>query len=168
MRILYVFGEKRHNNVIEKESVRGILLTEDGKVLMLYSEKNHDFSFPGGTKEEGESDEETLAREVQEETGYEVELSSLKEFGEGELWKPDDNEGNTDFHQVNRYYFFQGKLKWPPKLTDNEERDGIHAVIIHPQNAIERNQTLLNKGYHWIPRELAVLEKLKVLINSEY
>lgn len=28
MRILYVFGEKRHNNVIEKESVRGILLTK--------------------------------------------------------------------------------------------------------------------------------------------
>ena len=37
MSILYAFGERKQKYVIEKESVRGILIDKEGRLLMLTS-----------------------------------------------------------------------------------------------------------------------------------
>lgn len=167
MSILYAFGERKQKYVIEKESVRGILIDKEGRLLMLTSQKYGDYCLPGGTKEKGENDVDTLVREIREETGYEVDISTLKEFGQGELWKTDDKRKNTDFHQINWYYFFQGKPQWNQKLTDNEKSQGINVIHIYPQDAIVRNRELLPLGSHWIPRKLAVLEQINGVLTTQ-
>jgi 8-oxo-dGTP diphosphatase len=40
------------------------------EVLVVHRPKYHDWSFPKGKREEGESDEQTALREVEEETGF--------------------------------------------------------------------------------------------------
>ena len=44
------------------------------EVLVVHRPKYRDWSFPKGKREEGETDEETALREVEEETGYSCEL----------------------------------------------------------------------------------------------
>ncbi len=45
---------------------------QDGKMLLVYGEKPDFWCIPGGTREDGESIEQTLLREIQEETNCEV------------------------------------------------------------------------------------------------
>ena len=55
---------------IYRVAVRGIIFL-DGRLLMIQSDFG-EVKLPGGGMEEGETDEQTLIREVKEETGYDV------------------------------------------------------------------------------------------------
>ena len=61
----------------QRECCYGICL-KDGKVLVVYSEKDKNYSVPGGGMESGESLYAALEREMREEAGYE--LISSKHF----------------------------------------------------------------------------------------
>lgn len=65
------------SSVFKRVAVRGII-KKDHKYLIIYS-KYGDYKFPGGGQKDGESLEETLLREVQEETGYFVRKESITE-----------------------------------------------------------------------------------------
>lgn len=52
----------------------GGVLLRDGHVLLVHRPEYDDWSFPKGKPDPGESGTETAEREVEEETGYEVEL----------------------------------------------------------------------------------------------
>ena len=54
---------------------------KDGKILTARSKGKEKFYIPGGKREEGESDEECLAREVMEELTVEVDLTTSKYMG---------------------------------------------------------------------------------------
>jgi 8-oxo-dGTP diphosphatase len=55
----------------------GILLREDGQVLLVHRPRYDDWSLPKGKLDDGESPLETAIREVREETGFEVEAGEL-------------------------------------------------------------------------------------------
>ncbi len=55
----------------------GAYLEKDGKFLIV-KEKNGKYNFPMGSVEPGESIEEACIREVKEETGYSVAITSLR------------------------------------------------------------------------------------------
>ena len=52
--------------------VRGIIINDEGQVLLLYFKKRNGYSIPGGTVEENESIKDTVLREVLEETGADI------------------------------------------------------------------------------------------------
>ena len=52
--------------------VRGIIINDEGQVLLLYFNKRNGYSIPGGTVEENESIKDTVLREVLEETGADI------------------------------------------------------------------------------------------------
>ena len=68
-----------NGRTISREAVRSIII--DGRnLLMVYSEKNGDYKFPGGGIEHGESHEVALKREVTEEVGKHL-VEIIKPFG---------------------------------------------------------------------------------------
>ena len=83
MRELFVLDKKNYDpngTVGRRPSVRGIIL-RDGKIAMMHSKKYDYYKFPGGGIEPGETLEETLIREVREESGLIVKAETIKEFG---------------------------------------------------------------------------------------
>jgi ADP-ribose pyrophosphatase YjhB (NUDIX family) len=63
----------------------GLLLLNEDRTQFMVCEKDNftsDFIMPGGQVDEGENDEECLAREIKEELDVETDLKSLKFVGE--------------------------------------------------------------------------------------
>ena len=85
-------------------AVRGIVFA-DGKLLVVRTADGL-FKLPGGGQEPGETDRDTLLREVEEETGYRVDPLSVRPFGRVEE-KRLSAEKDRLFHQVNHYYCCQ-------------------------------------------------------------
>jgi len=56
-------------------SVKGVLLTPDGDVVLLLNERN-EWELPGGRIEPGESSAECLAREIREELDLQVDVGA--------------------------------------------------------------------------------------------
>lgn len=54
---------------------------KDGKILSSRSKGKEKFYIPGGKRETGETDEETLVREVQEELNVHIDVKSIVYYG---------------------------------------------------------------------------------------
>lgn len=83
MRELFVLDKKNYNpngSVGRRPSVRGIII-RNGKIAMLHSRKYNYYKLPGGGIEPEETLEDTLIREVREESGLIVKPETIKEFG---------------------------------------------------------------------------------------
>ncbi len=83
MRELFVLDKKNYKpngSVGRRPSVRGIII-RDGKIAMMHSKKYNYYKLPGGGIEPGETLEDTLIREVREESGLIVKPETIKEFG---------------------------------------------------------------------------------------
>lgn len=66
------------NKKIKHFTASGIIIDEE-KVLLVHHKKLDVWLYPGGHIEENENPDETLLREVKEETGLEVEIISYKD-----------------------------------------------------------------------------------------
>ena len=66
-------------SVFKRVAARGIIRANNN-YLMIYS-KYGDYKFPGGGLNQGETGEDALFREVQEETGYRVKIASVQYAG---------------------------------------------------------------------------------------
>ncbi|NQX44213.1 NUDIX domain-containing protein [Paenibacillus tritici] len=65
----------------------------DGKVLGARSKGKDTYYFPGGKREPGESDAETLIREVEEELSVQIRPETIAEFGSFEAQADGKTEG---------------------------------------------------------------------------
>jgi 8-oxo-dGTP pyrophosphatase MutT (NUDIX family) len=67
------------NNEIEKHFTASALIIDDDKVLLVYHKKLGVWLYPGGHIEKNETPEQTVIREVKEETGLDVEIVGEKD-----------------------------------------------------------------------------------------
>ena len=95
-------------------SARGIVI-HNNKVLLIYREKNGQvyYSIPGGKTEENETLEQTVLREVLEETCIEVTVDKL--IGEYKGSEKDKIQ----------YIYLCNYVKGEPKLGDSVEREAM-------------------------------------------
>ena len=135
-------------------------MIRDGKIALVYSNKFSYYKFAGGGIEEGETKEDALIREVQEETGLVVIPTSIVEYG---TVVRKEGRGEYVLLQENYYYFCDVSEHKAEKNLDGYEADeGFELRWVTPQEAIRVNKTCDHgkKSPVMIERETRVLERL--------
>lgn len=118
--IILQYQDTINPNVPRREASRGIMYKEH-QLLMVHVPLEHAYMFPGGGIEEGETFEECLIREFEEETGYVLE--SFEKFLIIE-------EHFDDLIYVNHYYIVEGSKKGTILHTPLELQQQLESVWI--------------------------------------
>ena len=141
MRELFVIDKKNYienGTVGRRPSVRGIVI-KDGKVAMMHSLKYDYYKLPGGGIEGDESYEETLVREVKEESGLIVKQNSIREFGY--VRRIEKGKFEDIFIQENFYYLCDVEDEISSQeLDDYEEEEQFTLEYVAPLHAISINE----------------------------
>ena len=141
MRELFVLDKKNYNpngTVGKRPSVRGIIL-KDGKIAMMHSKKYDYYKLPGGGIEEGESLEETLIREVREESGLKVIPETIKEFGY--VRRIEKGRFEDIFIQDNYYFICETESEISEQeLDDYEAEEEFTLEFVTVEHVIDVNE----------------------------
>ncbi|MDF2906109.1 MAG: hypothetical protein K0R34_1430 [Herbinix sp.] len=144
--------------VIRRTASRAII-TDGNKYLLIFS-KYGDYKFPGGGMEKGEILEDTVVREVQEETGYHVVKDSIKKY----IKVFEKRKGvHEDLLEMESYYYFCEIEKeiGERNLDEYEEEYDYKVVWITLPEAIERNKLVIDlETCPWVIRDTNVMEQL--------
>ncbi len=166
MRTLFNIDTKDYDpngRAFVRPSVRGILL-RNGKVAMVHSIKYDYYKFPGGGMEPGESQIETLIREVQEESGLQVLPDTIQEYGVVPRKQKSDRIGEYEiFVQENDYYLCEAAATVVNQTLDDYEREEHFTLEwVQPEHAIDvnRNRDHGHTNQMMLEREARVLECL--------
>lgn len=165
----YVLGIRNLDNKnigTHRHAIRAVIF-KDGKILMVRTNKG-DYKFPGGGAEKGESHEETLFREVVEETGYVLKEVKNK-IGQIVELRYDDSSENTIFQMTSHYYICEITGEKILKNLDQYEADlGFEELWITVDEALMGNEEILinHNSFKnpWVYRES---NALKALLDSE-
>lgn len=150
-------------NINYREAVRGIIF-RDNKLLMVHS-NNGDYKFPGGGAVIDEIHEDTLKREVKEETGHIV--TKVKDnIGLIIERHPDHFKIGDIFEMVSSYYLCEvSHEKTSQKLDLYEKELGFNPVWVTLDEAISSNENILNSTNNtispWVYRETLALKAIK-------
>ncbi len=154
--------------VIKREAVKGVIV--EGKKILLIKTNLGDYKFPGGGVKKNESFEDTLKREMLEETGFMVESIGelLVRTHEG---KHDQYEENTIFTMSNMYISCEIKNGYQQQLNldEYEKEQDFKAVFVDIDEAIQNNRMLMDTPdipkNDWLKRDTEVLEAVKSLLH---
>lgn len=150
--------------VFERIAARAIIL-KDHQILLLYTKRYDDYSFPGGGVDQQEDIIQGLTRELEEEIGA-VSYKIKSKLGELEEYRPYFDENYDYMHMVSHYFICEltGPLNMP-KFEDYEIKNGMESKWINLDEAIEHNEKLMaDKPRHMgfsVERETYILKKIK-------
>lgn len=143
-------------------AVRGLIL-KGGKLLMVHSQVNGDWKFPGGGLEAREQWADALTREVAEETGYRTRGSPRSAGRILERAAGRDHPGSW-FEMESRYYWTDVDGDPGPQALEGYEADlGFVPRWITVGQALAENRAVAARGTRvptWLERETAVLALL--------
>lgn len=146
MRELFTIDKKNYienGTVGRRPSVRGIVI-RDGKIAMMHSLKYDYYKLPGGGIEEGEQLEDTLIREVREESGLVVKRESIREFGY--VRRIEKGKVEDIFIQENFYFLCEvEETVQSQQLDDYEEEELFTLEFVTPWHAISVNENADHK-----------------------
>jgi len=153
-----------------RHAVRAIVI-KDGRLLMVYSAVNGDYKFPGGGMETGELHEQTLLRELREETGFN--LRNIKCLAGTTVEFDRVREKNYDVFKMYSYYYLcriKDEINLP-SLEPYEADLGFTAAWVCCRDALENNQRLMAtnnpENPRWLKRETAVLGIVNSIMGLE-
>lgn len=140
------------------------IIRQNGRILLQREAGTEEYAFPGGHVAFGETNEETLVRELMEETGLQIQVRSLTWVGE--IFFP---WGTLPCHQICLFYESEcaENLVSPEAFDSLEKRaDGSSKVIfewmplervqsltLYPEQAKEFLQDDSGKVRHFIDRQ---------------
>ncbi len=149
-----------------KIAVRGVIFV--GGKLLLIEDNKKEVKLPGGGQEVGETDLETLIREVREETGRTVISETVRPFGYIEEKRKSFNE-NRIWHQFSRLYFCDvTDERSDTEYSENEKKHGMRFGLYTMEEAIARNRAMLNNigELAWNQREYRTLLLIKAYMKN--
>ena len=157
MDIILDFKNYTDSQPIFQRTASRAIIKKDEKYLLIRGNMG-DYKFPGGGVESGESLEETLIREVLEETGYRVIEESIQYYGKVHEKK---TGLKGDLFIMDSYYFTCEVEPIPgePTLSGSEKRYEYKVVWTSFEDAARENRKLLsNPRCIWVRREAEVME----------
>ncbi|WP_039849537.1 MULTISPECIES: NUDIX hydrolase [Grimontia] len=147
-------------SVFHRRAARAIVVKED-EILLLFTERYHDYSLPGGGIDEHENEVEGLVRELSEETGAQN-IRNIRAFGAYEEFRP-WHKSDFDVVHMLSYCFWcdiDDELG-DVSLEDYEVKNGMRPLWVNIHEAIAHNkETIANSDKQGlsIERETYLLE----------
>ena len=115
MKKIVINDDNLDNEAMEMEVVRvkGLIINSQGKILLAHN--NNTYQFPGGHREENESNEECILREIKDETGISLDTVDtpflcIETF--------DNNYFDTGRKVLNRIYYYRFITDEIPNLAE--------------------------------------------------
>ena len=149
------------SNIILRNAVRAVIINGD-KILMAHLEKTDEYKFPGGGKNENETIEDAIKREVLEEVGYNV-IKINEKIGTITEYAIAQEGGNNIFKMISEYYLVEIENKQLKQNLEEYEKDLLFKPCwIEIKKAFEINlkKTKDRTTTKGINRETIALKKL--------
>ncbi len=128
MKTVEILGANRFETYTQTREGSRAVIVEDGKILLTHELNSGWWLIPGGGLEEGETPEDCVIREVEEETGFLV--RPLRHF----LVM---HEYYEEYRYTGSFFVCEVTGKGQMNLTDAEKRRGVQPEWIPLQDAIE-------------------------------
>ena len=125
--------------IFNRNAARAIVLRGED-ILMLYTERYHDYTIPGGGLDEGEDIIAGMIRELEEETGAQN-IRNVKPYGIYEEFRPWYKDDADIVHMIS--YCYTCKVDDQLGETNYEEyeiKNGMKAVWMNIHEAIAHNE----------------------------
>jgi 8-oxo-dGTP pyrophosphatase MutT (NUDIX family) len=150
-------------NVLRRQAARGIVL-RDQAILLLFTERYNDFSFPGGGIDAGEDLVVGLRRELEEETGA-ANIRVIGHYGYLEEFRPHWKPDFDLMHMTSHFFTCDVDMKLGEARMEHYERDnGMRPVWVDLREAIAHNRAVIRRQEQSmglsIHRETFMLEKV--------
>ncbi|TRX54461.1 NUDIX domain-containing protein [Thalassomonas sp. M1454] len=128
-----------------RKAARGIVLNGED-ILLLYTERYHDYTLPGGGIDEGEDSITGLIRELKEETGAQN-INVLSEFGLYEEFRPWYKDDFDIVHMESYCYVCRiADELLAPEFEEHEIQNGMKPVWMNIFDAIKHNEQTMAKS----------------------
>lgn len=164
--LIHAQVDSLEGKVLKRQAARGIVLREQS-VLLLFTERYNDFSFPGGGVDPGESLTAALQREMAEETGA-TNTRVLREFGYLEEYRPHRRDGFDLLHMTSHFFLCEiDALLIATRMEGYEKSNGMRPMWVDMHTALNHNRAVMQRqeasmGMS-IQRETLILE----LVSNE-
>lgn len=170
MTLIHQDVKRLDGSIFERRSARGIIM-EGNQILLLYTRRYNDYSFPGGGLEPDEDLLTGLHREIAEETGAQH-VEVIQKLGYIEEYRPHYKPEYDLIHMHSYYYVCKIDQVGEAKLEDYEIANGSSAVWVDIHEAIAHNRQVManqeaSMGFS-IERETKVLELIVEQMNTTH
>lgn len=132
------------HTIIQRKAARAIVIDGDD-ILLLYTERYHDYSLPGGGIDEHEDIIQGLVRELEEETGANN-IRQITPYGIYEEFRPWYRDNVDVMHMISYCYTCKADRQLgSTRFEDYEIKNGMQPLWINIHQAIAHNeQTIAN------------------------
>ena len=145
--------------LIVRHAARGIVVKGEN-ILLLYTQRYHDYSLPGGGIDDGEDKVAGLIRELQEETGAQG-ICNVKAFGRYDEYRPWYKSDADIIHMISHFYVCDiDEELGETAFESHEVNNGMMQLWINIYQAITHNDAVIansNKKGLSIERETFLL-----------
>lgn len=147
--------------VFRRKAVRGII--KHGDLYLIIHGKYGDYKFPGGGMKKGETLTDTLVREVQEETGYQICSESIGDY----ILVHEKRKGDPDdLMEMDSWYYFCDvtEIAGERDLDDYEKEYDYQVQWMRLDDIIKKNEEVSDVEHiPWVERELMVMREVREL-----
>lgn len=128
--------------IILRHASRGIVLKGES-ILLLYTQRYHDYSLPGGGIDEGEDEVAGLIRELKEETGAQG-VRNVTPFARYDEYRPWYKPDADIIHMISHCYVCDIDEKLGETAFESHEvSNGMTPVWMNIYEAIEHNESVI-------------------------
>lgn len=128
-----------NHSIVQRKAARAIAI-EGEEILLLYTERYHDYTLPGGGIDEQEDVIQAMVRELQEETGANN-IQMIQPYGLYEEFRPWYREDADVMHMISYCYTCKvDRQLGQTRFEDYEIKNGMKPIWMNIHQAIAHNE----------------------------